>query len=71
MECDIADKLSADEAVIFIASRHHWAPTELVSQFFGGEGETSLLDNEIEILQGLRKQLEDGMVVDMGTNIEK
>lgn len=60
---DFPEELCADEAVCFIAERHHVLPRQLLRHFLFGEtlagkedragAATPLEANEIEILKGL------------------
>ena len=43
----------ADEAVCFIAGRHHVTPQQLLRHFLRGESSIPLEANEVEILKGL------------------
>lgn len=53
---ELPEELCADEAVCFIANRHHVAPRRLLRDFLSGEGCMFLESNEIEILKGLSAQ---------------
>lgn len=50
---DFPEKLCADEAVCFIADRHHLTPRQLLRRFLTGEASVPLEANEVEILRGL------------------
>lgn len=62
-ERQLLETLCKDEAVCFIADRHHLTPQQLVRHFLSGEGPTQaegstkmttpLESNEMEILKGL------------------
>lgn len=53
---ELPEELCADEAVCFIAGRHHVAPRRLLRDFFDEEGCMFLEPNEVEILKGLSAQ---------------
>lgn len=63
MRTELPEELCADEAVCFIADRHHITPQQLLHYFLYGEISTNvaapvkatihLEPNEIEILKGL------------------
>ena len=50
---ELPEDLCADEAVCFIAYRHHVTPQQLLRYFLYGEASIPLEDNEVEILKGL------------------
>ena len=50
---ELPEDLCADEAVCFIAYRHHVTPQQLLRHFLYGEASIPLEDNEVEILKGL------------------
>ena len=58
-QSDFPEALCADEAVCFIADRHHVTPQQLLRHFLAGasssgsEASIRLEQNEIEILKGL------------------
>ena len=52
-ETELPEDLCADEAVCFIADRHHVSPRQLLRHFLYGEASIPLEDNEVEILKGL------------------
>lgn len=66
---ELPDDLCADEAVCFIADRHHVTPQQLLRYFLFGETSTEglatvkggipLEPNEIEILKGLSETVKD------------
>ena len=60
METEIINELQYDEVVRFIANRHGIDPEVLVMEFLTGQRKSSraLLDNEMEILHGLKKNIE-------------
>ena len=63
MEHEILKILFDDDVVRYIAERHHVSPEVLIKDFFSNEtGNTfKLLNNEIEIIRGLKtKLLESG-----------
>lgn len=49
----LPENLCADEAVCFIADRHHVTPQQLLRCFIYGETSIPLEANEVEILKGL------------------
>ena len=49
----LPEALCEDEAVCFIAYRHHVTPQQLLRHFLHGETSISLEANETEILKGL------------------
>ncbi len=49
----LPENLCADEAVCFIADRHHVTPQQLLRHFLCGETSIALEANEVEILKGL------------------
>ena len=54
---ELSEELCADEAVCFIADRHHVSPQQLLSYFLYGETAIPLEPNEVEILKGLFGQV--------------
>ncbi len=52
---ELPEELCADEAVCFIAYRHHVSPQQLLRHFLCGEASVPLEENEVEILKGLLK----------------
>ena len=52
-DMDLPETLCADEAVRFIADRHHLAPRQLLRAFLAGGTTLPLEPNEVEILKGL------------------
>ncbi|MDE7414412.1 MAG: hypothetical protein K2N05_11605 [Muribaculaceae bacterium] len=65
MENEIIKELQYDEVVRFIADRHRIDPEVLVKEFLTGQRKSScaLLDNELEILYGLKKEIEKKMAI--------
>ena len=63
MKTELSEELCADEAVCFIADRHHVTPRQLLRHFLYGEIPANIVapamrsmplePNEIEILKGL------------------
>ena len=49
----LPENLCADEAVCFIADRHHVTSQQLLRYFIYGETSIPLEANEVEILKGL------------------
>ena len=49
----LPENLCTDEAVCFIADRHHVTSQQLLRYFLYGETSISLEPNEVEILKGL------------------
>ena len=64
---ELPEELCADEAVSFIAGRHHVTPQQLLRYFFYGETSIPLEANEIEILKGLSEQVGEDGITDMKT----
>lgn len=56
-ETELPEELCADEAVCFIADRHHVTPQQLLRHFIYRESAILLEDNEVEILKGLSEQV--------------
>lgn len=63
---ELPEELCADEAVRFIADRHHITPQQLLHHFLFGEASIHLEANEVEILKGLSGLIKD----DKPTNIK-
>ena len=63
---ELPEELCADEAVCFIADRHHVTPQQLLRYFLHGEAFIPLETNEAEILKGVSEQVKD----DRTTNIK-
>lgn len=58
-ETELPEELCADEAVCFIAYRHHVTPQQLLSHFLYREPSILLEDNEVEILKGLSEHIKE------------
>ena len=56
---ELPEDLCADEAVCFIADRHHVTPWRLLRCFLYGETSIPLEANEVEILKGLSGLAQD------------
>ena len=66
---ELSEELCADEAVCFIAARHHVTPQQLLRHFLYGEVPANaaapvraaipLEPNEIEILKGLSEAIKE------------
>ena len=54
---ELPEELCTDEAVCFIADRHHVTPQQLLHYFLDGEASIPLEANEVEILKGLSEQV--------------
>lgn len=65
MENEIIKKLKDDEVIRFIAHRHRIDPKTLLMAFLTGQSKSSyaLLDNEMEILHGLIKAIEQKIAI--------
>ena len=63
----LPEELCADEAVCFIAYRHHVTPQQLLRHFLYGEASIPLEDNEVEILKGLSELVEDNRITNIKT----
>ena len=61
-ETELPEELCADEAVCFIADRHHVTPQQLLRHFLYGETSIALEDNEVEILKGLSEQVKEDRI---------
>ena len=59
---ELPEELCADEAVCFIADRHHVTPQQLLRHFLYGETPIPLEPNEIEILKGLSELIENNRI---------
>ena len=66
-QIELPEKLCADEAVCFIANRHHVTPQQLLRYFLYGETSVPLEANEVEILKGLSKQVEEDRITNIKT----
>ena len=64
---ELPEELCADEAVCFIADRHHVTPQQLLRHFLYGETSIPLEANEVEILKGLSGQVKDDGITDIRT----
>ena len=64
---ELPEELCADEAVCFIADRHHVTPQQLLRHFLYGEMSIPLEDNEIEILKGLSGQVKEDRITNIKT----
>ena len=64
---ELPEELCADEAVCFIADRHHVTPQQLLRHFLYGETSIPLEVNEVEILKGLSGQVKDDGITDIRT----
>ena len=63
----LSEELCADEAVCFIADRHHVSPQQLLRYFLYGETSISLEPNEVEILKGLSEQVREDRITNIKT----
>ena len=66
-ETELPEELCADEAVCFIAYRHHVTPQQLWRHFRCGEASIPLEDNEVEILKGLSEQVKEDRIMNRRT----
>ena len=64
---ELPEELCADEAVCFIAYRHHVSPQQLLRYFLYGEASIPLEANEVEILKGLSKLVKDDRITNIKT----
>ena len=64
---ELPEELCADEAVCFIAYRHHVTPQQLLRHFLCGEASIPLEDNEVEILKGLSEQVKEDRITNIKT----
>ena len=64
---ELPEELCADEAVCFIAYRHHVTPQQLLRHFLYGETSIALEDNEVEILKGLSEQVKEDRIMNIRT----
>ena len=62
---DILQELYADEAVCFIADRHHVTPQQLLYHFLSEDTFISLEANEVEILKGLSELVKDDRITNV------
>ena len=63
----LPEGLCADEAVRFIADRHHVTPQQLLRYFLYGEASSPLEDNEVEILKGLSELVKENRITNIKT----
>lgn len=63
----LSEELCADEAVCFIADRHHVTPQQLLRNFLYGETSVPLEANEVEILKGLSELIKDDKTINIKT----
>ena len=64
---ELPEELCVDEAVCFIADRHHVTPQQLLRYFLYGEVSIPLEDNEVEILKGLSEQGREDRITNIKT----
>ena len=64
---ELPEDLCTDEAVCFIAYRHHVTPQQLLRHFLCGEASIALEDNEVEILKGLSELVKDDRIMNIKT----
>ena len=64
---ELPEELCADEAVCFIADRHHVTPQQLLRYFLYGEASIPLETNEAEILKGVSEQVKDDRITNIKT----
>ena len=64
---ELPEELCADEAVCFIAYRHHVTPQQLLRYFLNGETYIPLEPNEVEILKGLSGQVKEDRITNIKT----
>ena len=62
---ELPEELCADEAVCFIADRHHVTPQQLLRHFLCGETSIPLEPNEVEILKGLSELIENNRIINI------
>ena len=77
MKTELPEELCADEAVCFIADRHHVSPQQLLRHFLYGEIPANaaapvrraipLEPNEIEILKGLSDLVKEDKLTNIKT----
>ena len=75
MKTELPEELCSDEAVCFIADRHHVTPQQLLRHFLCGEVPTNaaapvraaipLEPNEIEILKGLSELVKESKLTNI------
>ena len=66
-ETELPEELCVDEAVCFIADRHHVSPQQLLRHFLYGETSIALEDNEVEILKVLSEQVKEDRIMNIKT----
>lgn len=59
--------MCADEAVCFIANRHHVTPQQLLRYFLYEETSIPLENNEVEILKGLFALVKEDKTINIKT----
>lgn len=64
---ELPEELCTDEAVCFIADRHHVTPQQLLHYFLDGEASIPLEANEVEILRGLSEQGREDRITNIKT----
>ena len=64
---ELPEELCVDEAVCFIADRHHVTPQQLLRFFLYGEASIPLEANEVEILKGLSEQGREDRITNIKT----
>ena len=64
---ELPEELCVDEAVCFIADRHHVTPQQLLRYFLYGEASIPLEANEVEILKGLSEQVKEVRITNIKT----
>ena len=64
---ELVEELCTDEAVCFIATRHHVTPRQLLRHFFAREACVPLEPNEVEILKGLCGMVRNDRITDIKT----
>ncbi len=64
---ELPEELCVDEAVCFIADRHHVTPQQLLRYFLYGEVSIPLEANEVEILKGLSEQGRENRITNIKT----
>ncbi|CDD81914.1 MULTISPECIES: hypothetical protein [Mediterranea] len=64
---ELPEELCTDEAVCFIADRHHVTPQQLLHYFLDGEASIPLEANEVEILKGLSELIKDDKTINIKT----
>lgn len=64
---ELPEELCTDEAVCFIADRHHVTPQQLLHYFLDGEVSIPLEANEVEILKGLSELIKDDKTINIKT----